>query len=114
DVRESAGAGPTVTQYNARHILVRPAEGPAGDSEARARIETLRARIAGGADFQAVAQESSGDTLSREDGGDLGWFTEDEFGPEFCGQVAALACGHGTAPFTTQDGRHIIQRVGSL
>jgi len=113
DVRESAGAGPTVTQYNARHILVRPAEGPAGDSEARARIETLRARIAGGADFQAVAQESSDDTLSREDGGDLGWFTEDEFGPEFGGQVAALEDGQVSAPFRTQAGWHIVQRVGS-
>ncbi len=113
DVRESAGAGPTVTQYNARHILVRPAEGPAGDSEARARIETLRARIAGGADFQAVAQESSDDTLSREDGGDLGWFTEDEFGPEFGGQVAALEDGQVSAPCRTQAGWHIVQRVGS-
>src|SRR5690606_40757155 len=47
DVRESAGAGPTVTQYNARHILVRPAEGPAGDSGARAPRGTPRARIAG-------------------------------------------------------------------
>src|SRR5690606_24180100 len=81
--------------------------------EARARIETLRARIAGGADFQAVAQESSDDTLSREDGGDLGWFTEDEFGPEFGGQVAALEDGQVSAPFRTQAGWHIVQRVGS-
>lgn len=113
DVRDAAASGPTVTQYHARHILVRPAEGPAGDSEAKARIDGLRARIAGGADFEAVARESSDDTMSRDAGGDLGWFTEDEFGPEFGGQVAALADGQVSAPFRTQAGWHIVQRVGT-
>ena len=114
DMRDGARAGgATVTQYSARHILVRPAEGAAGDGEAKARIDALRARIAGGADFQAVARESSDDTVSREEGGDLGWFTQDEFGPEFGGQVAALEDGQVSAPFRTQAGWHIVQRVGS-
>ena len=119
DVRQAdqaAGAGTgagTVTQYNARHILIRPAEGPGGDGEARARIDTLRARIAGGADFQAVARESSDDTVSKPEGGDLGWFTQDEFGPEFGGQVATLEDGQVSAPFRTQAGWHIVQRVGT-
>lgn len=109
---QAGGAG-TVTQYHARHILVRPAEGASGDGEAKARIDTLRARIAGGADFQAVAGESSDDTVSKADGGDLGWFTQDEFGPEFGGQVATLQDGQVSAPFKTQAGWHIVQRVGT-
>ncbi len=109
---EQAGAG-TVTQYSARHILVRPAEGPGGDGEAKARIDTLRARIAGGADFQEVAREHSDDTVSKAEGGDLGWFTQDEFGPEFGGQVATLEDGQVSAPFRTQAGWHIVQRVGT-
>src|SRR5690606_2834790 len=114
DSRDGAVAGgPTVTQYSARHILVRPAEGPAGDGEAKARIDALRARIAGGADFQAVARESSDDTVSKEDGGDLGWFTQDEFGPEFGGQVAALEDGQVSAPFKTQAGWHVVERVAT-
>src|SRR5690606_34300762 len=72
-----------------------------------------RARIAGGADFQAVARESSDDTVSREEGGDLGWFTQDEFGPEFGSQVAALEDGQVSAPFRTQAGWHVVQRVAS-
>jgi len=115
DTREgeqATGAG-TVTQYSARHILIRPADGPGGDGEARARIDSLRARIAGGADFQEVARESSDDTVSKPQGGDLGWFTQDEFGPEFGGQVSALEDGQVSAPFRTQAGWHIVQRVGS-
>ncbi|MDH7453646.1 peptidylprolyl isomerase [Luteimonas composti] len=115
DTREGApaGAGGTVTQYSARHILVRPAEGPGGDGEAKARIDTLRARIAGGADFQEVAREHSDDTVSKAEGGDLGWFTQDEFGPEFGGQVSVLEDGQVSAPFKTQAGWHIVQRVAT-
>ncbi|MGJ4804497.1 peptidylprolyl isomerase [Luteimonas sp. SDU82] len=115
DMRESnpEAAGGTVTQYNARHILIRPAEGAGGDGEAKARIDTLRARIAGGADFQEVARESSDDTVSKAEGGDLGWFTQDEFGPEFGGQVSALEDGQVSAPFRTQAGWHVVQRVAS-
>src|SRR5690606_42131017 len=49
-------AGQGVTQYRARHILVRT-EGE-DDAAAKARIDTLRARIAGGADFAEVDKES--------------------------------------------------------
>lgn len=114
DMRDGASAGGnTVTQYNARHILVRPADGAAGDSEAKARIDALRARVAGGADFQAVARDSSDDTVSKDEGGDLGWFTQDEFGPEFGGQVSTLEDGEVSAPFRTQAGWHIVQRVAT-
>ncbi|MCD9028912.1 peptidylprolyl isomerase [Luteimonas sp. BDR2-5] len=111
DVRDGQTGGGQVTQYQARHILIRA---PAGeDSEARARIDGLRARIAGGADFAEIASETSEDASSKDNGGDLGWFTQDEFGPEFGGQVAALSDGEVSAPFRTQAGWHIVQRTGS-
>ncbi|HRN61651.1 MAG TPA: peptidylprolyl isomerase, partial [Luteimonas sp.] len=89
------------------------AEGASGDGEAKARIDTLRARVAGGADFQAIARESSDDTVSKPEGGDLGWFTRDEFGPEFGGQVSNLQDGQVSAPFKTQAGWHIVQRIAT-
>lgn len=107
-----AAAGGTVTQYQARHILIRSG-GETSDTEAKARIDTLRARIAGGADFAAIARENSEDTSSQEAGGELGWFTRDQFGPDFGAQVAALEDGQVSAPFKTQAGWHIVQRTGS-
>lgn len=94
----------TVTQYRARHILVRD------DAGAKAKIDTLRARITGGADFAKLAEEDSADTFSKDKGGELGWFTQDQFGPEFGAQVAALQDGQVSAPFKTQAGWHIVQR----
>lgn len=102
----------SVTEYNARHILVRIT--PTQDvAAAKAKIDTLRARIAGGADFVEVAKESTEDANSRDDGGDLGWFPADAFGPAFGQQVAGLQDGQVSAPFRTDAGWHIVQRVGS-
>jgi peptidyl-prolyl cis-trans isomerase SurA len=109
DVRSTdQTAGQSVTQFRARHILVRSEDGD--DDAAKARIDTLRARIAGGADFAEVAKGSSDDTFSKDKGGELGWFTQDQFGPEFGAQVAGLQDGGVSAPFKTQAGWHIVQR----
>ena len=114
ETREGGAAEPRmVTQFDARHILIRTGEGGLGEDEARAKIDTLAARIAGGADFQALARENSQDPVSAPAGGDLGWFTQDAYGPEFGAQVAALQDGQVSAPFKTQAGWHIVQRVGS-
>ena len=113
EVRDAAKAEQrSVTEYNARHILVRIT--PTQDADAaKAKIDTLRARIAGGADFVAVAKESTEDANSRDDGGDLGWFPADAFGPAFGQQVTGLQDGQVSTPFRTDAGWHIVQRVGS-
>lgn len=113
EVRDASQAGPqVVTEYQARHILVRVAP-DADDAAARARIDTLHARLAGGADFAELARAHSGDVNTAPRGGDLGWFQADAFGPEFATQLAALADGQYSAPFRTVAGWHIVQRQGS-
>ncbi|HSD83175.1 MAG TPA: peptidylprolyl isomerase [Anaerolineae bacterium] len=54
----------TAEQVHARQILV--------DSAATA--QALLAQIQAGADFAQIAQQSSKDTLTRANGGDMGWF----------------------------------------
>jgi peptidyl-prolyl cis-trans isomerase SurA len=113
EMRDASQAAPQmVTQYNARHILVHTGDN-VSEAQAKAKIDTLAARIAGGADFATIAQENSDDLNSGPKGGDLGWFTQETYGPEFGGQVAALQDGQVSAPFKTEAGWHIVQRVGS-
>ncbi|MGH8033521.1 MAG: peptidylprolyl isomerase [Luteimonas sp.] len=106
-----AAAEQNVTQYQARHILIRSTGD--SDSVAKAKIDTLRARISGGADFAQTATDSSDDAVSKTKGGELGWFTQDQFGPEFGTQVAALQDDQVSQPFKTQAGWHIVQRLGA-
>jgi peptidyl-prolyl cis-trans isomerase SurA len=114
EVRNASQAGPQlVTQFDARHILIRTGEGGMDDAAAKAKIDTLAARLAGGADFQALARENSQDANSAPKGGDLGWFPQDAYGADFGSQVAALQDGQVSAPFKTSAGWHIVQRVGT-
>ncbi len=107
-----AGDAKMVTQYQARHILIRSEEGKE-DAAAKAKLETLRARIAGGADFAELAGKNSEDTVSKARGGDLGWFAQDDYGTDFGAQVASLGDNQVSAPFKTQAGWHILQRIGT-
>ena len=113
ETRDAAqGDARMVTEIQARHILIRIND-TASDTQAKAKADTLAARIAGGADFAQLARDESQDPNSQGKGGDLGWFTQEAFGPDFGGQVAALQDNQVSPPFRTDAGWHIVQRLGS-
>jgi peptidyl-prolyl cis-trans isomerase SurA len=70
DEAQSAG-GSMVTQVHARHILIRVND-TVTEAAAKAKIDTIAARLKGGADFAQVAREESQDLSSQTKGGDLG------------------------------------------
>ena len=87
------------TEYHARHILV------ATEPFAQKIIE----RLDKGEKFEALAKSESMDS-SKNNGGDLGWFTPGRMVPEFAGAVMALKPGEYThKPVQTQYGWHVIQ-----
>ncbi|MET0288443.1 MAG: peptidylprolyl isomerase [Pseudoxanthomonas sp.] len=112
DASQAAGAEQKVTEYQARHILVRITAVQDADA-AKAKIDTLRARVAGGANFAEVAQESSEDVNSKGEGGELGWFPADAYGPDFGKAVTSVNDGEVSTPFRTEAGWHILQREAS-
>ena len=109
---QSADAGQQVTQFQARQILVK-IDDKTDDNAAKAKAETLAARLAGGADFAKLATESSDDRTTRRRGGDLGWLTADTYGTTYAMQAAALDDNGVSAPFKTDEGWVILQRTGS-
>lgn len=109
---QTAGAGDQVTQFAARQILV-AVNAQTSDAAAKAKADTLAARLAGGADFAALAAEASDDAATKRRSGDLGWFSADTYGTTYAMQVASLADGQVSAPFKTDAGWVILQRTGS-
>ena len=107
ETRSGAAAPAQVTEYHVRHILVQ-----GDDAASEAKLNTLRARALGGADFAELAKEESQDAQSKDKGGDIGWRTTDAFGPELGPQIAALKDGDITPPIKSQAGWHLIQVVG--
>jgi peptidyl-prolyl cis-trans isomerase C len=95
-----AAAAPKQEEVSARHILV------ATEQEAKDIIAQLK----GGADFAALAKEKTTDPSGKTNGGDLGYFTQQEMVPEFASAAFALKKGEYTqTPVHTQFGWHVIK-----
>jgi peptidyl-prolyl cis-trans isomerase C len=75
----------------------------------RARAEELRRKAAGGADFAALARESSDDPSSRASGGELGTFTRNTHTRAFDDAAFALKPGAISSVVETDFGFHIIR-----
>jgi peptidyl-prolyl cis-trans isomerase C len=86
-------------EVRARHILVET------EDEAKAAAERLKK----GEDFAAVATELSKDPGSAAEGGDLGFFSQDQMVPEFADTAFKMDAGRVSDPVKSQFGWHIIK-----
>ncbi|GAA4019219.1 SurA N-terminal domain-containing protein [Hymenobacter fastidiosus] len=94
----------------ASHILIKP-EGTTPEAEAAAKVKAqdLLTKIKAGADFAAMARQFGTDG-TKEQGGDLGWFTQGRMVPEFEKAVFGVsAAGLLPALVKTSFGYHIIK-----
>jgi peptidyl-prolyl cis-trans isomerase C len=87
-------------EYHARHILVATKE----------QGEQIIKKLKGGAKFEDLAKSQSTDTGSKNNGGELGWFTTSRMVKPFGDAVKSLKKGEVTPePVQTQYGWHVIQ-----
>jgi peptidyl-prolyl cis-trans isomerase C len=99
--QEFAGK-PGEEEVHAKHILV--------DSEAEAK--KIIGQLKGGGDFAALAKQYSKDPSGAQQGGDLGFFKQDEMVPEFAAAAFALQPGQvSPEPVHSQFGWHVIMVV---
>ena len=94
-------------QIDARHILIR-----GNTPESRAKANALLAQLKSGADFKALAIQSSEDPGSGPKGGDLGYFGKGRMAKPFEDAAFALDKPGDLSPVVeTQFGFHIIELV---
>lgn len=89
----------TPAKVRARHILL----------QTEAEAKDVLAQLQSGADFAELAKKYSIDTGSKDNGGELGFFTEDQVVPEFGNAAFALKVGETSGIVQSQYGFHIIQ-----
>jgi peptidyl-prolyl cis-trans isomerase C len=86
-------------EISARHILV----------ETEDEAKKILADLKKGADFVAIAKEKSKDPGSKENGGDLGFFSKEQMVPEFAEAAFKLNKGQLSEPVKSQFGWHLIR-----
>ncbi|HET8897708.1 MAG TPA: peptidylprolyl isomerase [Rhodanobacteraceae bacterium] len=103
-----------VTEYHARHILIRPTA-LLTEAQAHARADELRKRIVDGhEDFAKLAKEYSSDDTSANVGGDMGWFPIDAWGSSVAAQLQSLKDDEVSPVYSVGNGTwDIIQRLGT-
>lgn len=89
----------TPEQVRASHILVKT------KAEAEAIVKDLK----GGADFAALAKEKSTDPGSKDNGGDLNYFSKGQMVPSFEEAAFKLKVGEISEPVQSDFGYHIIK-----
>lgn len=91
-----------------RHILIQVDAGT-DDAKARARAEQLAQRIREGADFSELARTESDDSVSAEQGGDLGFISRGMMDKAFEQAAFRLKPGELSLPVRSKFGYHLIR-----
>ena len=98
-------------EVNASHILFQVARDADDETVApvRAKAEDVLRQLMEGADFADMAKQYSEDTGTKENGGNLGFFTKGQMVPEFENAAFSLASGEMSDLVRSQFGFHIIK-----
>jgi peptidyl-prolyl cis-trans isomerase C len=99
-------------EVRARHILVKVAPNASPDevSKAQDKANDIIKQLKGGADFAKLAEQSSDDTGSAKQGGDLGYFGQGQMVKPFADAAFAMKVGDiSDKPVKTEFGFHIIK-----
>ncbi|WP_418791902.1 peptidylprolyl isomerase [Phosphitispora sp. TUW77] len=86
-------------QVKASHILV----------ETEEKANEIKKKLSDGQDFAQLAKDNSTDTMSKENGGDLGFFGSGDMVAEFEKAAFALEVGEISSPVKSEFGYHIIK-----
>ncbi|MEJ2151410.1 MAG: peptidyl-prolyl cis-trans isomerase [Gemmatimonadota bacterium] len=92
------------------YVSFRPAVSAADSARVKSRADSLaRAAALPDADFAAIARDESDDVLTRDNGGELGWFAPASMAPAFQRAVEDLEKGQVSPAVLTEFGYHIIK-----
>lgn len=99
----------SVTEVNARHILIKPTVILSDEGVQRQLNEIIQKVQSGEASFAEMAEQYSQDPGSAVQGGELGYQTPELYVPEFKHQVETLPVKQISEPFKTVHGWHIVE-----
>ena len=105
----SAGFGRQPVTFRFEEITITLTASESARDVARSAAEDVLEELNAGLDFAGAARQYSGDTSTREDGGDLGWFGRGRMVASFEQAAFDAAIGELVGPIESPFGFHIIQ-----
>ncbi|WP_267224461.1 peptidylprolyl isomerase [Dyella silvae] len=100
-------------EFHARQILIKPSE-LVTPEQAHQKADDLYNRIVNKhEDFAKLAKEYSKDDTTANNGGDMGWFLQGDWGTLVGQHVVQLKDNQVAQPFQSEIGWHILERLGT-
>ncbi|MDX1490073.1 MAG: SurA N-terminal domain-containing protein [Pseudohongiellaceae bacterium] len=98
----------TSSQRRASHILLE-LNGDRDEAQAVAEAQALKERLDAGEEFAAIALEASSDTISAQEGGDIGYSDGSAFPAELEEALEELEVGQVSEPVVSEFGVHLVK-----
>jgi peptidyl-prolyl cis-trans isomerase C len=96
-------------QVKISHIMIKFPSDQTKKDEAKKRIEDVKKRLKAGDDFDALAKDVSEDTNSKNNGGELGYFSKGELPKSFETAAFAMKTGETSDIVESDSGYHILK-----
>ena len=111
--RRKAAARDMVTEFHARHIMVKSSE-LVSAAQAKQKIDRIYTQLSHQPkDFAKLAKADSDDDTTANLGGDMGWFMPKAWGQLIADKLEGMQDGQIGKPFQVQGSWHILQRLGT-
>jgi peptidyl-prolyl cis-trans isomerase SurA len=102
-----------VQEFHARQILIKPSE-LLTPEQAHQKAQDLYNQIVNKhADFAKLAKENSKDDTTANNGGDMGWFMQGDWGTIIGQHIGELKDDQVAEPFQSEAGWHVLERLGT-
>jgi hypothetical protein len=102
-----------VQEFHARQILIKPSELMTPEQAHQKAMDLYNQIINKHEDFAKLAKENSKDDTTANNGGDMGWFQQQDWGSIIGQHMAELKDDQVSQPFQSEAGWHILQRLGA-
>ncbi len=96
-------------RFKGSPLPIKPGENDLSEDEALAKARDIRAQVATGADFAALAHEQSDDATTSVAGGEIGQVRHGQIMPSFEEALCRLKPGELSEPVRLPTGYHVIQ-----
>ncbi len=112
-IEQRAPSRQVVQEFHARQILIKPSE-LLTPEQAHQKAEDLYSRIVNKhEDFTKLAKENSKDDTTANNGGDMGWFAQGDWGSIIGEKLGEMKDGQVSQPFQSEAGWHVLERLGT-
>jgi peptidyl-prolyl cis-trans isomerase SurA len=112
-IEQRAPSRQMVDEFHARQILIKPSELLTPEQAHQKALDLYNQIVNKHEDFAKLAKENSKDDTTANNGGDMGWFTQQDWGTSIAQHLSELKDDQVSQPFQSEAGWHILQRLGT-